>query len=121
MRSFSHKSLQHSNAFIGFTRLGTVGKTDTNSPQPKEIIMKKELFSAIALSALLASPAAQAADEGKAEREKCYGVAKAGKADCAAKDGSHSCAGQNKKDADPNSWIFLPKGVCDKLAGGVKG
>ena len=49
-------------------------------------------------------------------REKCYGVSKAGKNDCAA--GAHSCAGQSTKDADKASFIALPTGVCDKLAGG---
>jgi uncharacterized membrane protein len=49
--------------------------------------------------------------------EKCYGVAKAGKNDCAAK--GHSCAGQSKVDNDPNEWIFLPKGVAAKIGGTV--
>ncbi len=59
--------------------------------------------------------------EASKDKEKCYGVAKAGKNDCASKDGSNSCSGQSTKDADPNSWLHLPAGVCDKLAGGVKG
>lgn len=49
--------------------------------------------------------------------EKCYGVAKAGKNDCATK--SHQCAGMSKMDNDPDSWIFLPAGVCEKLGGHV--
>ena len=70
----------------------------------------------------LAAPAAMADDKaaaGKVEREKCYGVAKAGKNDCASKDGS-SCAGTAKKDADSAAWVYVPKGLCDKLAGGSK-
>ena len=55
------------------------------------------------------------------DKEKCYGVAKAGHNDCASKDGSHSCAGMAKKDADPNEWVLVPEGLCDKLVGGVKG
>ena len=51
-----------------------------------------------------------------AEMEKCYGVAKAGKNDCKA--GKHSCAGQATKDRDPASFVVVPKGLCDKLAGG---
>lgn len=75
------------------------------------------------LTAMVGAGSALAQDkmEAKVEREKCYGVSKAAKNDCAAKDGSSSCAGQSKKDADANNWIYLPKGVCDKLAGGVKG
>lgn len=52
----------------------------------------------------------------KAGMEHCYGVAKAGKNDCAAT--GHSCAGQSKKDMDKSSWVSLPTGVCAKLAGG---
>lgn len=78
--------------------------------------MKKQLIAAAILASIVSAGAAQAAD--KPEREKCYGVAKAEKNDCASKDGSSSCAGQAKKDADPNNWVFVPKGLCDKLAGG---
>jgi uncharacterized membrane protein len=52
----------------------------------------------------------------KAAGEKCYGVAKAAKNDCAA--GAHSCAGQATKDFDKASYVLLPAGVCGKLAGG---
>jgi uncharacterized membrane protein len=48
--------------------------------------------------------------------EKCYGVAKAGKNDCAA--GVHSCAGQGTKSGDRSSFVYLPTGACEKLAGG---
>ncbi len=58
---------------------------------------------------------------GKGEKEKCFGVVKAGKNDCGSKDGSHSCAGQAKIDSDPNEWVFVPKGLCDKLTGGTSG
>jgi uncharacterized membrane protein len=49
--------------------------------------------------------------------EKCYGVAKAGMNDCAAK--GHACAGKSTVDNDPDSFIFLPAGICDKLGGHV--
>ena len=48
--------------------------------------------------------------------EKCYGVAKAGKNDCAAN--GHSCAAQAKADGDKNEWIAVPKGTCEKIVGG---
>jgi len=47
--------------------------------------------------------------------EKAYGIAKAGKNDCATK--AHQCAGQAKVDNDPSEWIFLPAGVSAKIAG----
>lgn len=48
--------------------------------------------------------------------EKCYGVAARGKNDCA--EGRHSCVGQATRDRDPQSFVLVPKGDCQKLAGG---
>jgi len=48
--------------------------------------------------------------------EKCAGVAAKGKNDCGAND--HSCAGHAKADNDPNEWVYLPAGVCEKLGKG---
>jgi uncharacterized membrane protein len=56
------------------------------------------------------------AEENKAEKEKCYGVAKAGKNDCAT--GSSSCAGTSKADGQKDAFIALPKGTCERLVGG---
>ncbi len=86
--------------------------------------MNKQLLCTALLAAMTSTAAI--ADTGKSdaqqqEREKCYGVAKAGKNDCAAKDKSHACAGQAKKDADTNTWVYVPAGLCEKLVGGVKG
>jgi uncharacterized membrane protein len=61
-----------------------------------------------------ADQAKMAAD--KPGMEHCYGVAKAGKNDCAST--GHSCAGQSTKDMDKASWLSLPTGVCAKIAGG---
>jgi uncharacterized membrane protein len=52
-------------------------------------------------------------------KEKCAGVAKAGMNDCGALDGSHGCAGQSKVDSAATEWVYLPSGVCKKLAGGT--
>ncbi len=46
----------------------------------------------------------------------CYGIAAAGKNDCAA--GAHSCAGQATISRDPKSFVLLPVGDCQKIAGG---
>ena len=48
--------------------------------------------------------------------EKCYGVAARGRNDCA--EGAHSCVGQATRDRDPESFVLVPKGDCQKLAGG---
>jgi uncharacterized membrane protein len=89
------------------------------------MILKTTLSSILGAAALaIASQAAVAADMpamGKAAMpagsEKCFGVAKAAKNDCAA--GVHSCAGQATKDFDKASFVYLPAGVCAKLAGGA--
>ena len=48
--------------------------------------------------------------------EKCYGVAKAGKNDCAG--AAHACAGQSKAEASSKEWVKLPKGTCERVVGG---
>ena len=68
---------------------------------------------AAALAAALAVPVAAQA---QGNMEKCYGVAKAGKNDC--QTAASSCAGTSKKDAQSDAWISVPKGTCDKIAGG---
>lgn len=59
---------------------------------------------------------ALAADDDKMDKEKCYGVAAAGKNDCQTASGS--CAGTVKKDRQADAWILVPEGLCDKIAGG---
>lgn len=73
------------------------------------------LAGAVALTIAGAATSANATDE---NNEKCYGVVKAGHNDCAAADGTHSCAGHAGEDADGQEWVALPQGVCDKLVGG---
>lgn len=87
-----------------------------------ENIMKNKLLitSAVVVSTAAVIGLANTKDASASKKEKCYGVVKAGKNDCAAKDGSHSCAGLAKVDHGSNEWVLLPDGVCDKLAGGVK-
>ena len=47
---------------------------------------------------------------------RCYGINAAGKNDCAA--GAHSCAGQSTQNDDPQAFLLLPVGDCQKIAGG---
>jgi len=76
---------------------------------------------AFALSALAAG-ASMAADskdkamdkKGAAEMEKCYGVALAGKNDCAAGPGT-TCAGTSKMDYQGNAWKQVAKGSCTTI------
>jgi uncharacterized membrane protein len=82
--------------------------------------MNKTTTSITAIGSLLALGAfAFAAPSFAADnpnQEKCYGVAKAGKNDCAA--GTHACAGQSKADASGKDFIQVPKGTCERLNGG---
>jgi uncharacterized membrane protein len=48
-------------------------------------------------------------------KDKCYGIAKAGQADCAT--AKHACAGQSKVDNDPMDWKYVAKGTCEKVGG----
>lgn len=69
---------------------------------------------AAALGSALAMGAAPAhAGDGKAASasEKCYGVALAGKNDCAAGPGT-TCAGTSKTDHQANAWKMVPAGTC---------
>ncbi len=67
---------------------------------------------AAALAATFAAAAgidrAQAGDTGM---EKCFGVALAGKNDCAAGAGT-TCAGTSKVDYQGNSWTLVKTGTC---------
>lgn len=75
----------------------------------------KTTILAAAVGGLLAlAGTAFAADD--ANSEKCYGVAKAAKNDCAG--GAHACAGQSTKDGSAKEFIKLPKGTCARLVGG---
>src|ERR1700674_3185269 len=49
--------------------------------------------------------------------EKCYGIAKAGKNDCAST-GNNSCGGSSKLNSDPKAWIYVPAGYCERIVGG---
>ena len=66
---------------------------------------------AVMSMSMLAVPAAAQ------EKEKCYGISKAGQNDCASASGSHSCAGQSKVDMDKGEWKYVAKGTCKTMKG----
>jgi uncharacterized membrane protein len=78
----------------------------------KNVLLTTAIGSVLALGIVAGS--VQAADE-KAT-EKCYGVSKAGKNDCAG--ANHACAGQSKTEASGQEFVLLPKGTCERLVGG---
>jgi uncharacterized membrane protein len=79
----------------------------------QRLVLSSALASVMALG-LIGTVAAQ--DKAK-DKEKCYGIAKAGQNDCANLSGSHSCAGQNKVDNDPGEWKYVAKGTCKDMKG----
>jgi uncharacterized membrane protein len=52
-----------------------------------------------------------------ADNEKCAGIVKAGKNDCAT--ATLACAGSATRDGEKDAWIYVPKGTCEKIVGGV--
>ena len=84
---------------------------------------KRRALIAAALAGLCAGTTVNAAaHDGPApgDKEKCYGVAKAGQNDCASSDGAHSCAGQAEADNLPTEWAYVAKGTCEQVGGSVK-
>ena len=79
----------------------------------------KLLHSAVAgLIALAAAQAASAQQAAAGDKEKCYGIAKAGANDCGT--ATHTCAGQSKKSNAPDEWKYVPKGTCGQAGGKTK-
>ena len=84
--------------------------------------MGHPIIIAVTLAAAVAAPSigsAAPAPEPRFKAEKCYGLAKAGKNDCAAT-GNNICAGTSKVNADPKAWIYVPEGYCERIVGGSK-
>ncbi|HEC14009.1 MAG TPA: DUF2282 domain-containing protein [Acidiferrobacteraceae bacterium] len=74
-----------------------------------------------AISSLLALSATAVATEAYSAGpplEKCFGVVKAGKNDCGVKSLGTACQGTSSKDAQPDAYIDVIKGNCEKIVGG---
>lgn len=85
----------------------------------KNLAVRSAIAGVVALGFLAAGTPSMAGDKHgkmKMEGEKCYGIAKAGMNDCKA--GMHGCKGKAAKDHDKASFIVVPQGTCDKIAGG---
>ena len=78
-------------------------------------LLKTALMGALTLGvASITSTVANAA--GDMNMVKCYGINAAHKNDCKAP--GHSCAGQDATARDPNAFVAMPAGLCEKIAGG---
>ena len=72
------------------------------------------IAAALATACAATTTVASAADKA-AEKEKCYGIAKAGQNDCAT--GAHACSGQSKMDNASGEWKYVAKGTCEQAGG----
>lgn len=79
------------------------------------VILTSAVGAIIGMSGLAGSAAA--ADVRCAEQERCYGVSKAGKNDCATS--SSACSGTATQDHQKDAWVYVPKGTCSKLGGAL--
>jgi uncharacterized membrane protein len=76
----------------------------------------RQALIAAALATVCATASTVAAAHDKpADREKCYGIAKAGQNDCAT--ASHGCSNQAKSDNMDSEWKYVAKGTCEKAGG----
>lgn len=82
-------------------------KTMSNSNQ-----IQLAIAGLLTAGSLIAAQVASAADAGQ---EQCAGVVKAGQNDCATS--SNACHGHVETNADPQAWIYLPAGTCERIVG----
>lgn len=85
----------------------------------KNAMIHSALLVALSLAGVQTTAAAPKIPELPNGWEACGGVAKAGMNDCAVKASLHSCVGMAKTDNEPDSYVFLPKGLCGKIANGT--
>lgn len=76
----------------------------------------QNFLKAAAIATVVTSVALAPAHAGDGGKEKCYGVSKAGKNDCAG--GKNSCAGSSTVDNQGDAWVAVPKGLCERLTHG---
>ncbi len=83
----------------------------------KDTLIKSAMLAFLALNT---SNAVFAADppvaDASSQTEKCFGIAKSGLNDCAT--ATASCAGSSTTDGQGDAFLFLPKGMCEKVVGG---
>jgi uncharacterized membrane protein len=82
----------------------------------KTTVTSAALASSLAAAfTLIAASASGAPAPAQPNADKCYGVALAGKNDCAAGPGT-TCAGTSKVDYQGNAWKYVAKGTCATMS-----
>jgi uncharacterized membrane protein len=84
--------------------------------------MNKTVASAAIVAGALSAALAIAANAtpANAAQLKCFGIALAGKNDCAAGPGT-TCAGTSKVDGQGNAWKYVEGNSCDEITIDVNG
>jgi len=90
-----------------------------NVKTKKNAVVHSALLVALSLAGAQVAAAEPKAPALPAGWEACGGVAKAGLNDCAVRTSLHACAGMAKSDNEADSYVFLPKGLCTKIAKGT--
>jgi len=96
------------------TASGTTWNNEGAIDMTRTFSARNILLTAAAIGTVLAISTAPA--EAAGDKEKCYGVAAAGKNDCAT--ATSSCAGTAKADRQGDAFVALPAGLCLRIAGG---
>ncbi len=76
-------------------------------------LLKLAVSGLVASGALAPSTTALAADG--PQMEQCAGIIKAGKNDCSTS--TNACHGHVTTDSNPEAWVYLPAGTCERLVG----
>jgi uncharacterized membrane protein len=111
-RYFGKNAMKNNNKFLNILAFGTlcVGLLGvTASIQAIDTIQTSPVTQGMPQTAMPSSSQGM---------EKCFGVAKAGQNDCDAGMDPATCD-KSVIDADPNYWIYVPQGLCNKLVGGM--
>jgi uncharacterized membrane protein len=99
---------------IVFRLLLTFASMHLEQNMNHDVIIRSAFAALISLTALQNA----LADDTVVAKEKCYGIAKAGKNSCGT--AVHACAGYAKTDKAPDEWIYVAKGTCIKMGGKSK-
>ena len=83
----------------------------------KNKLIKSAVATLITIATTHTASAATTNMSAMPDNEKCYGIVKKGLNDCATS--TQSCAGSATKDNEPDAFLFMPKGLCEKIVGGV--
>ncbi len=90
-----------------------------NAKTKKTAVIHSALLVALSIAGTQAANAEPKVPQLPSGWEACGGIAKAGMNDCAVRTSLHACAGMAKSDNEADSYVFLPKGLCAKVAKGT--